>query len=407
MKKFNVLVVDDEADIRNLIKGILEDEGYAVAQAGNSKDAYSSLKQSLPDLLILDIWLQGSEHDGMQILETVRTDYPSLPVIMISGHGTIETAVNAIKLGAYDFIEKPFKTDRLILMIARALETARLRLENAALRRRVIPKAESILGNSSIIQNLRQILVRVAETNSRVLLSGEPGSGKDLSARFIHLNSSRRDHPFIAVNCAILHPERLESELFGHVKLGEEPTIGILEQVNGGTLLLDEVADMPMETQAKILRVLQEQKFQKLGTDKMIEVDVRVIASSNRDLKKLTETGQFRQDLFYRLNVVPIRLSPLREHAQDIPVLVTHFMSEISAQTGLPVRELSEPALLALQAYAWPGNIRQLRNTLEWLMIMSAAQPSDTALEIADLPAEISGIGASNSSESSTNPLWR
>ncbi|MCK6417448.1 MAG: sigma-54 dependent transcriptional regulator [Alphaproteobacteria bacterium] len=385
-----ILIVDDEADIRNLIRGILEDEGYSVRQAGNSKQAYEALETRLPDLLVLDIWLQGSEHDGMQILSNVREKYPALPVIMISGHGTIETAVASIKQGAYDFIEKPFKSDRLLLMLRRAVETATLRRENANLRRRVHTINNSLLGQSSLMQNLRLVLERVAATNSRILLTGEPGCGKEVAARYVHVHSPRREQPFLVLNCAIMRPERMESELFGTAGGSEGPVTGVLEQADGGTLLLDEVGDMPIETQGKILRVLQDQKFQKVGSDHFVEVDVRVIATSNKDLKAASDAGIFRQDLYYRLNVVPITVPPLRERAQDISLLLEHFVHEISRQTGLPGAQFSDAAVLGLQAYGWPGNVRQLRNVVEWVMIMYAGRGNDL-IEVADLPAEITG----------------
>ncbi len=378
----DILIVDDEASIRAMIKGILEDEGYAIRQAANSAQAYEQVKARAPQLVILDIWLQNSEHDGLQILASLKEDDPHLPVLMISGHGNIETAVTAIKQGAYDFIEKPFKSDRLLLMIERALETARLRRENEALRAKAEGPSE-LVGDSPVMTTLRQVLERVAQTNSRVLLTGEPGTGKDLAARAIHRLSRRADGPFMAVNCAILNPNRLESELFG-----EGSAAGVLEQANGGTLLLDEVADMPLETQGKILRVLQEQKFQRVGGQAQIEVDVRIIASSNRNLHLLMEQGHFRQDLFYRLNVVPVDLPPLRDRMQDIAALTAYFSGLFSVQAGMPTCDFSEAALAAMQAYDWPGNVRQLRNVIEWVMIMNGGATQRIKPE--QLPPELS-----------------
>ena len=381
----DILIVDDEASIRTMIKGILEDEGYVIRQAANSAQAYEQVKARAPQLVILDIWLKDSEHDGLQILAALKEADAHLPVLMISGHGTIETAVSAIKQGAYDFIEKPFKSDRLLLMIERALETARLRRENEALRAKAEGPSE-LVGDSPVMTTLRQVLERVAQTNSRVLLTGEPGTGKDLAARAIHRLSRRADGPFMAVNCAILNPDRLESELFG-----EGNASGVLEQAHGGTLLLDEVADMPLETQGKILRVLQEQKFQRVGGQAQIEVDVRIIASSNRNLHLLMEQGQFRQDLFYRLNVVPVDLPPLRDRMQDIAPLAAYFATLFSVQAGMPACDFSEAALAAMQAYDWPGNVRQLRNVIEWVMIMNGGATQRIKPE--QLPPELSTAG--------------
>jgi len=309
----NILIVDDEEDIRILVKGILEDEGYTTTLAADAAQTYETMEEKAPDLIVLDIWLQGSEHDGLEILARVMEENPLLPIVMISGHGTIETAVSAIKLGAYDFIEKPFKSDRLLLMIKRALETAELKRENLALKQKVDTSAD-LIGESSVTKTLIQALERIAATNSRVLLTGAPGTGKDIAARFIHQHSDRAAGPYLALNCASLRPERLEVELFGSESgvMGEPSRQGLLEQADGGTLLLDEVADMPLETQGKIVRVLQEQNFQKVGGNKFITVDVRIIASTNRDLEKAVEQGEFREDLFYRLNVVPVSLPTLQ-----------------------------------------------------------------------------------------------
>ncbi len=385
----DILVVDDEADIRGMIQGILEDEGYKIRAAAHSAQAYQAIQDRVPDLIILDIWLQGSAHDGLQILKTVRGNHAGLPVLMISGHGTIETAVSAIKQGAYDFIEKPFETDRLLLMIARALETARLRRENQALRAQT-ESASDLIGDSASLAALRQTLVRVGQTNSRVLIMGEQGTGKDVAARQIHKLSPRASGPFKVANCAILRPEHLESELFGEEAAGEPVKQGMLEQANGGTLLLDEVADMPLETQGKIVRALQEHRFVRVGGQQALEVDVRILASTNRDLQKLMNQGQFRQDLYYRLSVVPVVLPPLRDRPQDIPLLADYFIRQYSQQSGLPPCTLTPAALAAMQHYAWPGNIRQLRNVIEWLMIMHSGDP---AVRPDQLPPELFGTG--------------
>ncbi len=385
----DILIVDDEADIRDLIQGILEDEGYKTRLASHSMQAYQAVQERTPDLVVLDIWLKGSTHDGMQILKTVKDHHPHLPIVMISGHGTIETAVSAIKQGAYDFIEKPFESDRLLLMISRALETARLRQENRVLRAQTEGMSD-LVGESGALSALRQTLARVAQTNSRVLISGEQGTGKDVAARQIHKLSSRSGGPFKAVNCAVLRPEHLETELFGSEMPGEPFKLGMLEQANGGTLLLDEVADMPLETQGKIVRALQEQRFTRVGGQVPVEVDVRIIASTNRDLQELMQQGQFRQDLFYRLSVVPIVLPPLRERPQDIPLLADYFIRLYSTQSGLPPCTLTPATLAAMQHYQWPGNIRQLRNVIEWLMIMHGGE---TAIRPDHLPPELATSG--------------
>ncbi len=385
-----ILIVDDEEDIRRLIQGILEDEGYATRQAASAEQAYARLQERVPSLAILDIWLQQGDEDGLKILSRIKQDHPFLPILMISGHGTIETAVNAIKMGAYDFIEKPFKTDRLLLMISRALENAQLKRENHQLRQRSDAPSD-LTGNSQAVTALKQVLERVGPTNSRVLITGEPGTGKDLAARVIHKMSSRAAAPFMMLNCATLLPEHLEVELFGSVDgLGGEPgKTGVLEQANGGTLLLDEVSDMPLETQGKIVRVLQEQKFTRVGGKDPVQVDVRILASTNRDLLQATHDGHFRQDLYYRLSVVPIRMPSLKERADDIGLLADYFLNQYAVQNGVPRRVLSDAALSAMQLYDWPGNVRQLRNAIEWIMIMNV--PSTEPVRPDQLPPEITG----------------
>ena len=385
----DILIVDDEADICKLVQGILEDEGYKTRLAANAQQARTAISQSPPALIIQDIWLQGSDQDGLQILETVKTNHPYIPVIMISGHGTIETAVTAIKKGAYDFIEKPFKAGRLLLMVNRALETAELRRENEILKQQKAPAAQEMVGNSDIAKTLRQMIERAASVNSSVLLTGEPGTGKDLAARSIHTFSARKDKPYMVLNCATLHPDRIEAELFGVEKNSNTPgQAGILEQAHGGTLLLDEVCDMPLETQGKIVRAIQEQRFQRLGGAPFVQVDVRIIASTNYDLEQRIREGSFRQDLYYRLNVIPIHIAPLKEHSEDIAKLSAHFIRTISLESGLPAKELSKDALKVLQHYDWPGNIRQLRNVLEWVMIMHNGGEDDK-ITSAQLPPDI------------------
>jgi two-component system nitrogen regulation response regulator NtrX len=387
----DVLIVDDEADIRMLISGLLKDEGYNTRLAADGESALAEIRARQPSLVVLDIWLQGSSIDGMEILSIVLRDHPLLPVVMISGHGTIEMAVSAIKRGAYDFVEKPFKSDRLILLVERAIQAARLKRENQELRLRIGGEIE-LIGQSNCMVVLRQAIERVAPTGSRVLITGPAGVGKEVVARLVHANSKRSEAPFVAVNCATMNPDRLELALFGSDGGGDQSyKVGLFETAHGGTLFLDEVADLPMETQGKIVRVLQDQAFERVGGRSRVEIDVRVIASSNRDLLAEIAAGKFREDLYYRLNVVPIRVPPLRERRDDIPVLIRHFM-RISAETaGMPVREIGEDALVALQSYEWPGNVRQLRNVADWLLIMTpgeARQPIRADM----LPPEIGAI---------------
>jgi len=387
----DILVVDDEADITRLIADILEDEGYSCRRAGDSDSALRAIETRRPNLVILDIWLQGSKLDGLEILERIIRDQPGVPVIMISGHGTIETAVRAIKLGAYDFIEKPFQAERLIHMVQRALDATRLRRENEELRRRSGGQPE-LIGASPPVNQLRAAIERVAGTESRVFISGPPGSGKEIVARLIHDQSRRRGGNFLVVNCATMAPERMEIELFGTEheadSNGNGRILGTFEQCHGGTLLLDEVCDMPTETQGKIVRVLQEQTFERVGGTTPVSVDVRVLASTNRDIKTEMGGGRFREDLYYRLNVVPISVPPLKTRRQDIPVLVHHFMARATETHGLPQRPIAEDAMAALQAYDWPGNVRQLRNVVEWILIM-APGPHGEAVRVDGLPPEI------------------
>ena len=389
-----ILVVDDEDDIRSLIADILEDEGYRCRTASNGEAALAAIADRRPDLLILDIWLEGSTLDGMEILERVDAHTAGIPVVMISGHGNVETAVNAIKLGAYDFIEKPFKADRLLLTVKRALETSQLQKENEQLRKR-IGEVTDIVGASTAIKQLRAALERVAPTDSRVLISGPPGVGKEVFARQLHRMSHRAAAPFIVLNCAAMNPDRMEIELFGEEATdpGASPKIGTLEQADGGTLLLDEVSDMPLETQGKIVRVLQEQTFTRVGGDNPFDVDVRVIASTNHDMEAEMAEGNFRQDLYYRLNVVPIEILPLRDRPDDIPELIEHFMDRSASMSGVSPRIISPEAMAALQAYEWPGNVRQLRNAVDWILIMAPGTPDD-AVGVDNLPPDI-GTGAS------------
>ncbi|MBU2092242.1 MAG: sigma-54 dependent transcriptional regulator, partial [Alphaproteobacteria bacterium] len=389
----DILIVDDEADIRRLLSDILEDEGYRTRTAANAQEAFAAVSTRLPNLVIQDIWLQGSDMDGLQILERMKREHPNLPFVMISGHGNIETAVAAIQQGAYDFVEKPFKADRLLLLVERAIEAARLRQENAELRLRGGPEME-LTGTSNATVQLRLAIDKVAPTGSRVLLTGPAGSGKEIVARMLHAKSRRARGPFMVLNCATMHPDRLELELFGSetdVDGTGSRKVGTFEQAHGGTLLLDEVADMPLETQGKIVRVLQDQTFERIGGSTRVEVDVRVIASTNRDLEAEMQEGRFRQDLYYRLNVVPLRVPALRERREDIPLLIRHFLIRTAEQAGLPLRPIGDDTVAALQAYDWPGNVRQLRNVAEWLLIMAPGDPREP-IRAENLPPEISSI---------------
>src|SRR3954447_1262484 len=388
----DILIVDDEADIRLQMGGVLRDEGYATRDAADSGEALAAIQARQPTLVLLDIWLQGSELDGIGILRRLHGEMPGVPVVMISGHGTIETAVEAIRFGAYDFIEKPFKADRLLLVVARAIEAAQLRRENAELKLRAGGELD-LVGASPAINQLRQQIERVAPTGSRVLISGAPGSGKEVVGRLLHARSRRADGPFVAINCATMHPDRLEVELFGAEgsDAGTPRKVGTFERAHGGTLFLDEVADMPLETQGKIVRALQEQTFERVGGSRRVEVDVRVLASSNRELSSEIAAGRFREDLFYRLNVVPIRVPPLRERREDIPLLARHFMARGAEAARISAREFGEDALAALQAYPWPGNVRQLRNVVDWLLIMIPGDSTE-AVHSDMLPNEITAI---------------
>ncbi len=388
----DILIVDDEADIRMLMTGILHDEGFETREAGDSDSALNQIRLRRPSLVVLDIWLQNSRLDGLDLLSAIRAEHPALPVVMISGHGTIETAVKAIREGAYDFIEKPFKADRLLLVIERAFEAARLRRENEELRLRAAPQSE-LIGSSPWVLQVTQAIAKVAPTGSRVLVTGPAGAGKEVVARQLHNASRRSAGSFLALNCATMRPDRLEVELFGSEPGVEAPDapgkIGTFERAHGGTLLLDEVADMPLETQGKIVRVLQEQTFERVGGGQQVEVDVRVIAATNRNLPKLISEGKFREDLYYRLNVVPISVPPLRDRREDIPALIDHFMAVGAKSAGLPPRRFSEDSLAGLQAYEWPGNVRQLRNVIDWILIM-APGGSDDVVKAEMLPPEIS-----------------
>ena len=371
----DILIVDDEADIRELVAGILDDEGFTTRTARDSDSALAEIANRRPSLVFLDIWLQGSKLDGLQLLEQIKRDHADLPVVMISGHGNIETAVAAIKRGAYDFIEKPFKSDRLILVATRALETSRLKREVKELKQ-LAPAASIMTGRSACMNQLRQMIERAAKANSRILIVGPSGSGKELAARTLHGASSRADGPFVVINAAAITPERMEIELFGVEPNGEHARkTGALEEAHGGTLFIDEIGDMPRETQNKILRVLVDQTFQRSGGTAKVNVDVRIISSTARNLEEEIAEGRFREDLYHRLSVVPIRVPPLSERREDIPELIDYFMDQISAATGLPKRQIGQDAMAVLQSHVWPGNVRQLRNNVERVMILAGGGP--------------------------------
>ena len=374
----DILIVDDEADIRDLVAGILEDEGFKCRTAADADAALNEISARRPNLIFLDIWIQGSRLDGLQLLDIIKEQNPDLPVVMISGHGNIETAVSAIKRGAYDFIEKPFKSDRLLLVADRALETFRLRREIRELRTKT-PVTSELIGRSTAINHLKQTIERVGASHARVLIAGPSGSGKEIVARMIHASSDRASGPFIALNAATITPNAMEAELFGIEDGSSGPNrIGAFEEAHGGTLYLDEVADMPKETQGKILRVLIDQTFQRVGGNSKVAVDVRILSSTSRDLMTEVQSGWFREDLLHRLNVVPVRVPSLSERREDIPDLITYFMEQIERMSGLAQRPIAEDALAVLQAHDWPGNVRQLRNSVERMLIMAGGEPNST-----------------------------
>lgn len=370
-----VLVIDDEEGIRDSLRGILEDEGYEVITSESAEEGLRIFDEQSPDLVLLDIWLPGM--DGIEALKRMRDRRPSVPVIMISGHGTIELAVKAAKLGAYDFLEKPLSLERVIITVKRAIEKANLEgtlratLEN-------LEEKQRFIGESPVIRHLRAQIELVAPSSSIVLITGESGSGKELVAREIHRKSSRHKGPFVEVNCAAIPRELIESELFGHEKGSFTGAIerkkGKFELADGGTLFLDEVGDMSKDAQAKVLRVIETREFQRVGGARNIKVDVRIIAATNKDLEQEVKKGNFREDLFFRLNVIPIRVPPLRERKDDIPLLVEHFLHLIAEQFGKPKKKISEAAMKALLEYHWPGNVRELKNLIERLFIMSSGE---------------------------------
>ncbi|MEL6233481.1 MAG: sigma-54 dependent transcriptional regulator [Pseudomonadota bacterium] len=386
----DILVVDDEPDIRTLLAEILQDEGHETREAWDADTALAAINERAPDLVILDIWLQDSRLDGIEILKTARRDNPDLPVVIISGHGNIELAVTAVRQGAYDFIEKPFNTDQLLVVVDRALEASTLRRTNSQLRRRELQESDMV-GDGPALRGLRAKLERVARTNSRVLLSGPPGCGKEVAARLIHRMSHRASHPFVTVNAATIEPERFEEVLFGREHQGRAHDPGLFEQAHCGILFIDEVADMPLGTQSKILRVLVEQSFTRVGGSDTVRVDVRVISATNRNLQQEISEGRFREELYHRLSVVPVEVPPLDRRREDIPLLAQHFIEKLNREQGLPRRSLTEEAEAALQALPWPGNVRQLRNLIERVLILG---PERGPITVAEMPRDSGSNGA-------------
>jgi two-component system nitrogen regulation response regulator NtrX len=388
----DILIVDDEADICELVAGLLQDEGYGTRTARDSDSALNEIKNRRPNLVFLDIWLQGSKLDGLQLLDSVKEIHPELPVVMISGHGNIETAVAAIKRGAYDFIEKPFKADRLVLVADRALETSRLKREVRELKA-ITSQPIGMVGRSPAINQLRQSVEKIAPTNSRIMIVGPSGAGKELTARHLHTLSARSGGPFVVINAAAITPERMEIELFGVEQSNgsQQRKVGALEEAHGGTLFIDEIADMPRDTQNKILRVLVDQTFQRVGGSTKVAVDVRIVSSTSRNIEAEIGAGHFREDLYHRLSVVPIRVPPLAERREDIPELVTYFMEQISQSTGLPQRKIGGDAMAVLQSHDWPGNVRQLRNNVERLMILAGGDP-EAAISASMLPQDVGSM---------------
>ena len=394
----DILVVDDERDIRELVCDILQDEGFSTRMAGNSDECMAQLQQELPALIILDIWLKDSHMDGIDILKTVKRDMPEVPVVIISGHGNIEIAVAAIKQGAYDFIEKPFNIDQLLVVIRRAMETSKLRRENSALKRGETRVGE-MLGQSATFRNLKSQLDKVTKSNGRVMLTGPAGSGKEMAARYIHAHSSRSDGPFVTVACAAIAPDQMEVVLFGRESPERGVEQGLLEQANGGVLLLDEVADMPLGTQSKILRVLVDQAFTRVGGASKVHVDLRVISSTTKHLPNEISEGRFREELYHRLNVVPIEVPSLEARSEDIPILAEYFIEMFHREQGLALRKIADDAMATLQTMRWPGNVRQLRNLIERVLILGEGTGP---ISLNDLP--MSNEGKSGTSEASLSP---
>lgn len=401
--KLDILVVDDETDIRDLVSGVLEDEGYETRGAADSDAALEAIAARRPSLVLLDVWLQGSRLDGLELLDVIKERDPTLPVLVISGHGNIDTAVAAIRRGAVDFIEKPFEAERLLFLVERATETERLRREVASLRASA-GREDDLTGSSAAINTVRATLKRVASTGSRVLITGGPGIGKEVAARLLHGWSQRAAAPFVIVSAAQMTPERVEEELFGVEEGGELVRPGLLEQAHGGTLFLDEIADMPIATQARILRVLTDQSFTRVGGQRVVKVDVRVVSATARNLQDEIAEGRFREDLYYRLNVVPVVIPALTERREDIPALVEHFVAHYASERRVPTPEIAPDAMVALQSYEWPGNVRQLRNVVERTVILAPGNRIGR-IDVDLLPPEVLGTPGEGSGGLGANAI--
>lgn len=385
----DILIVDDEADIRELVSGILEDEGYGTRTASDSDSALAAIEARLPSLLILDIWLQGSRLDGLEVLELVRKKHRDLPVIVISGHGNVETAVAAIKKGAYDFIEKPFKSDHLLITVERATENEKLRRENKELREKAAI-VNSLIGKSQHMSTIRQTVERVANTNSRILIKGQPGCGKEMLARLLHGRSLRTENNFIVASIAAIDENNIDQELFGVEQNGGVVKTGLYEKAHGGTLFIDEIMDLPAYTQAKLLRVLTENSFERVGGSIRVQVDVRIMTATTRDLTKEIAAGNFREDLYHRLNVVSIDMPTLSTRREDIPLLAESFVDQVCKANGFSSRYFTQDAIATLQTYDWPGNVLQLKNVVERVLIMSDRSCGDE-ITPEELPGEVRG----------------
>ncbi len=388
-----ICIVDDEPAILHTLSGILEDEGHQVAAAKNGMEALQVIQTKSPDVVLLDIWMP--ELDGLEVLKRVRQQFPAMLVIMMSGHGSVETAVHATKLGAYDYLEKPLDLEKVTILVRNALHQRKLEEENSTLRIQVGRQSE-LIGNSPVMKKLLQQISAAAPTHSRVLIAGENGTGKELVARTIHRQSPRRNRPFVEINCAAIPETLIEAELFGHERGAFTGAVsqkrGKFDLADGGTLFLDEIGDMSVATQAKVLRVLEEQQFTRVGGEKLIQVNVRVLAASNKDLHREIEHGNFREDLFYRLNVLPIDVPPLRARREDLPSLTRHFLKIHAEEQGIKLKEITPEALTVLARHDWPGNVRELRNQIERLMIMIPHTPIEAADVVPFMPRE-SGAG--------------
>ncbi len=385
----DILIVDDEKDIRSILSGILSDEGFSTREASTGEKALEEISKRQPNLLILDVWLGDPKYDGLKILDLIKKTNPDLPIVMISGHGTVETAVSAIKLGAYDFIEKPFKTDRLLLVVSRALETANLRRENRHLKEEAIPS--EMVGSSAAIQCVRKTIDKVAPTNSRILMMGQSGVGKELAAREVHVKSKRSQNPFLILHCNIGSQALVDEQLFGsEANATQHRKLGLLEEAHGGTLFIDDVTELSLDVQAKLVRFLHENTFKRVGGHQLVAVDVRILAATKCNIMDAIEAGLFREDLFYRLNVVTLNLPPLKERVEDIPELVSYFVDWVSQQVGVPKRHFTEGTLALMKTYEWPGNVCELRNVVERALIMSPAA-NDANVTPEELTPEVRG----------------